>query len=271
MLQSTKGIPAGKPPKPYADFPLFPHATGRWAKKIRGKTHYFGPWGDADAALQLYVDQRDDLYAGRIPRSPQQGLTVRDLCNAFLTSKQLLRDNGELKDRTFHDYHATCESIVKVFGRGRSVGDLAALDFERLRAALAKTRGLVSLGNEVQRVRMVFKYAFDQSLIEKPIRYGQTFKKPSLATVRKEKKRKTAANGERMIEAKALQMILKEAEQPMKAMVLLAINCGFGQTDLSSLPKSALHLKSGWIDYPRPKTGIDRRCPLWPEAELTLR
>ena len=37
---STAPVVPSKPAKPYPDFPLFPHATGRWAKKIRGKLHY---------------------------------------------------------------------------------------------------------------------------------------------------------------------------------------------------------------------------------------
>jgi len=266
VLHSSKPKSDGKPRKPYPDFPLFPHATGRWAKKIRGKTCYFGPWNDPDAALQLFLDQRDDLFAGRVPRAPQDGLTVRELCNQFLTTKQLLRDTGELRDRTFHDYFSTCGRIVAQLGRDRVISDLAALDFERLRASLAKTRGPVSLGNEIQRVRMVFKYAFEQSLIETPVRYGQTFKKPSLATLRKEKATRTSKNGARMFEAAPLRIIIEQATQPLKAMVLLAINCGFGQTDISSLPIAALNLKTKWVDYPRPKTGVHRRCPLWPET-----
>jgi len=54
-------------------------------------------------------------------------------------------------------------------------------------------------------------------------------------------------------------------------MILLGINCGFGNSDVANLPKKALDLKAGWIDYPRPKTGIPRRCPLWPETVNALR
>jgi hypothetical protein len=54
-------------------------------------------------------------------------------------------------------------------------------------------------------------------------------------------------------------------------MVLLGINCAFGNADCGNLPRSAVDLGRGWIDYPRPKTGISRRCPLWPETVATIR
>jgi hypothetical protein len=77
-----------RPAKPSPDFPLFPHATGQWAKKIRGRMHYFGPWADADGALQKYLAEKDDLHAGRTPREDTEGLTVKELCNEFLRAKQ---------------------------------------------------------------------------------------------------------------------------------------------------------------------------------------
>jgi hypothetical protein len=101
MAHSTRSKKPTKPEKPYLDFPLFPHATRRWAKKIRGKLHYFGPWDDWQGALDKFQEQRDDLMAGRTPRGNRDGLTIRDLCNRFLTAKEVQRDAGDIKTGTF--------------------------------------------------------------------------------------------------------------------------------------------------------------------------
>src|SRR5919199_1287111 len=96
MAHSSKPTGNGKPSKPYPNFPLFPHATKRWAKKIRGKLHYFGPWDDPDAALARYLEQKDDLHAGRKPRPDPEAVTVKEVANAFLNAKQALVDAGQL-------------------------------------------------------------------------------------------------------------------------------------------------------------------------------
>jgi integrase len=251
-----------KPKKPYRDFPLFAHATRRWAKKIKGKLHYFGRWDDPDAALQKYLDQRDDLQAGRTPRLSGDGLTIRDLANRFLTSKQMLLQTGEIAQRTFTDYYKTCERMVDEFGRTRLVIDLASDDFERLRTSLARSRGPVSLGNEILRTRMVFKFAFDAGLIQTPVRYGPSFRRPNKKTLRQARN----ANGPRMFEADELRQLLAVAETPVRAMILLGLNGGIGQADLAALPIAAIDLSGSVLNYPRQKTAIPRRIPLWSET-----
>jgi integrase len=256
-----------KPGKPYEDFPLFPHATRRWAKKIRGKLHYFGPWEDWKAALARYQEQRDDLHSGRTPRVQGDGLTVRELLNRFLTAKKLLLDAGELSPRTFADYKIVTDRLSEVFGLTRLVEDLIADDFERLRAQAAKTLGPVALGGFIQRVRVLFKYAHDAGLIDKPVRYGPHFRRPGRKVLREARH----AQGPRVFEAAQLREVLAAANVQMKAMILLGINCGFGNGDCNALPLPALDLEAGWVNYPRPKTAIPRRSPLWPETVAALR
>ena len=54
-------------------------------------------------------------------------------------------------------------------------------------------------------------------------------------------------------------------------MILLGINCGFGNADCGKPPMAAQDLDAGWLDFPRPKTGIPRRCWLWPETVSAIR
>jgi integrase len=266
-IHSTSSKGRIKPAKPRPDFPLFPHAAGYWAKKIGGKLHYFGPWADPDGALTKYQEQKDDLHAGRKPRPDTDSLTVKHLANSFLGYKKSLVDNGELSPRSWDEYKAATDLLVEQFGKQRLVANLGPDDFAKLRETLAKRWGPVRLGNVIQRIRSVLKYALDNDLVDRPVRYGQGFKAPSKKTIRLHK----AKQGAKLFTADEIRRLLKVANRPMQAMILLGINCGFGNADCGILPRTAVDLANGKVDYPRPKTGIARRCTLWPETVEALR
>lgn len=250
-----------KPAKPYPDFPLFAHANGQWAKKIRGKNHYFGTWDQPDEALSLYQRQRDDLYSGRTPRSGE-GLTVRDVLNLFLAAKKTQVEAGELAPRTRLDYIETGKFIVEGLGRTTPVESLSPVDFLRLRGVIAKKKNLVSQTNHIIRTRTIFRWAYESELIENPLRFGPDFKPPSKSALRREKQTKEV----RFFSAEEINALLTSAKPVWRAMILLGINCGLGNHDCGTMEFRHLDLKGGWLTFPRPKTGIDRRAKLWPET-----
>ncbi|MEX1095245.1 MAG: tyrosine-type recombinase/integrase [Planctomycetales bacterium] len=303
---------SSRPEKPYPDFPLYAHPLGYWTKKIRGKLHHFGRWAKVvdgkltptpyeegwQKALTVYKAKVDDLHSGRlsrggvvVPTPAQEGLTVKALCDRFYSSKLRAVEAGELSPRSLQEYDQTCARMVKSFGRDRLVVDLVADDFEHYRAKITKPWGPVRVGNEVGRVRTVFKYGYESGLIDRPMRFGPTFVKPSRSVMRKHR----AKGGKRLLGVEELWTILdalagkevsldgidpetgepkkvkRKADPVIRAAVLLGLNCGYGNTDVADLSTSALDLDGGWIDFPRPKTGIERRCPLWPETVAALR
>jgi integrase len=268
MVHRKRKSASDKPAKPYPEFPLFPHATKRWAKKIRGKLYYFGSWADGpQAALDKYLAQKDDLHAGRLPRQEKTGLTVADLGNAFLNHKRHMMEGGELSPRTWQDYKDVTDLLVEHFGKGRLVSDIRQEDFAALRVRLSRRWGLVRLSNTIQRVRSIFKFAYDAEHVEKPVRFGPGFVRPSKKTLRIERSKA----GPKLFTREEIHQLLAGASVPMRAMILLAVNCGFGNADVGRLPRSVLDLDNGWVTYPREKTGVDRRCPLWPETVQALR
>lgn len=264
----TITAPAGKPNKPYPEFPLFAHATGRWAKKIRGRFHYFGPWNDPNGALQKYLDEKEALHAGRKPREESAGATLKNLGDQFLSAKKALVASGELTQRSWDDYKAAFDHVVAKFGRSRLITDLDPEDFAQLKNRfVAKKWGPVTIGNMIQRIRVAFRFAFENGLIDRPMRYGQAFKRPSRKVVRLNRAKK----GPKLFTADEIRRLIAAASPAMKAMFLLGINGGFGNADCGNLPFSALDLDGAVIDFPRPKTGIARRVPLWPETAEALR
>lgn len=305
-MANSNNIPKSRklktPPKPRLNFPLFAHQTGRWAKKY-GKTkfRFYGRWAHVKNGVMVPVDDiaasaaaaerefdRCWKYHSQGEEAPAVGsevnddrFTIADLANAFLNSKRqkMLRTRG-LSAHTFSEYHRICGVIVDQFGKEREVDSLRPDDFAALRIRFEKGCNNVTVKSKINRARIIFKFAFDNDHIHRPVRYGQEFNRPSAKELREDRN----SAGLRLFSRDELLMIFAALEgkpvavpgedEPvtwppsaaMRAMVLLGLNAGFGNTDCATLPKFAVDLETGWLEFPRPKTAIRRRVPLWPET-----
>jgi integrase len=264
-------------PKAIAEtFPLTPHdTTRRWCKKLPTphgpKVFYFGPLADWQAALTRFNDEKEALVAGRTPSARKDGMRLIDLCNRFLHFKRALVSTGELTMRSWSDYHQCCERLMKVLGANKSAEDMQQQDFERLRLDFGKTWGPVRIGGEINRTRILFRYAFESGLIEKPVRFGPSFKRPSRKELRKVRAKTRQAHGARMFTPEELRVILDAAKQPMKTMILLGINGGMNNSDVATITTDTIDLERGLAHFPRPKTGVPRTIPLWPETLASIK
>ena len=209
MAKSSRKKATNKPAKPSPDFALFPHASGRWSKKIRGRLEYFGRWGhkqgdevvalddvaaSAAAALEVYLSQSDDLEAGRVPRPPEdRGITLQQLSNRFLTAKKHRLDTGELSPRTFKDYLEICVAVCDFFGKTRAVADLNPDDFISLRSICAESHGAHRLAKDIRVTRMLFGFGMKNGLVEKIIQFGTEFVEPGKKAKREKRAVHTVA------------------------------------------------------------------------------
>jgi integrase len=299
-----------KPEKPYPEFPLYAHPLGYWSKKVDGKILHFGRWGkvvkgvvncveDQEAAwkeaLRLYQSRIDDVKGGDAgpgtvveeKGKASEGMRVKELCDRFLLAKRDRVNAGELTQRMWGEYKIMTDLTVKQFGGNTLVEKLTPDHFSALRNTMVN-KGTAGDGwgphrvtNGITRIKSIFKFGFEMGLLKTPVVYGQGFAPPSRSVMRRHR----AKVGVKMFEAAELRQMIdgktveREGKEPievkpepmLKAMILLGVNCGFGNGDCAQMTFTGLDLDGGWIDFPRPKTGIQRRCPLWPETVAAIR
>jgi integrase len=226
--------------------------------------------------LRRYLTEKDDLEAGREPRQETgvitDTLTVRQLVGLFLDAKEINVQSGELELSTWKAYESFGNRMIRVFGLNTPVESLGPADFQNLRKDLQKThKSLESINSDIGKIKAFFNWAGPgtngQGYIDRLPRFGSSFRRPSKSALEREREEQT----ERIFTAEAIRALLAAARPKLRAMILLGINCGFGNTDCAKLPTSRLDLRGGWAAFARTKNGIRRRNPLWPETVDALR
>jgi integrase len=256
-------MPATKPQKPFPKFPLTAHPNGQWSKKILGRVYYFGTWDDPQAALERFYKQKDYLYAGQAP--PERYQTLADVLNSFLNRNLRRMEDGEIAERTFNEYKATCDVIESTFGKSRAFETLTHDDLGRLRSILGKS----GKGKRVSPVthkrlltfaRMVFYHANERMGFS--VRYKEPLEPPPARLLREARNK----IGAKLFAPNEILTLVKNAEPELAAMIYLGINAGFGNEDCRKISIEDIDLVNGFHNFARPKTGVMRRCPLWGDS-----
>ncbi len=266
-------------PKHVKDFPLWPHPLGYWVRKIDGKVERFGRWAHVRNGQLVYVPYKEgwrdaladhnarfDKNSGRLrDEKPKAGaLTLQVLCYEYCKDLEE-RVTAKAKSVTrgyFLDQRAACERLIETLGGNTTIDELGPDQFGKLAKVLQGRYGDNRYTAEVTRIKVVFKWAFDEAKIDKFPRYGSKFRGSTRTELEKERAKKPV----KLFTPAEIRQLIESADPVMKVAVLLGINCALGNKDVADLERWRIDFKGGWLEYPRGKTGVNRRIPLWPET-----
>ena len=237
-----------------------------WAKKIRGKVHYFGT--DYDTAIKEYLRQKPYLESGVSP--PLDQVTIANLLNSFLSHRKARLDAGSLSKRTYDDYVEVCDLIVGAISKQHAIATLTVEHFEAVRKGLQKAKNKKSVSIKRFDIRLgyartIFRFAaIDNRLIDRQLPFQS-----ALASVPdKELRKHRQSKPKRSLTAEEINQVLGLADSKFKSIVLLGINGALNNSDIKTLrlDHAKAAIKSGQLEYPRAKTHFLRVTPLWPET-----
>ncbi len=112
--------------------------------------------------------------------------------------------------------------------------------------------------------RAIIKWSHESELIEHRPRFGPGFSVAGKEAARLQK----AQQGKKLLTRNEVAALLEAADAKWKAIVLLCLNAGLGNSDIARIKLS--DVGGEWLDLPRGKTDVERRVPLWPETQQAI-
>lgn len=255
-------------------------AKGCWRKrmKIGGKVRAFyfpGGSGKSDRkayreALTKWESMRVRLLQDEAQGQPQQSQNIKRsythhtaeaLVGRFIASKSLQVDLGNLSPArlaamkhhalAFEAHFEHLDDIRKLneafISRFRDA-QLSLVQQEKIKPATCKLR--------FQIVKQMLQWAFEEGEL------------PTIPRNLKSLKITVPSNGIETVPIADIKQLFSLASDRTRLYLLLGLNCGYTQSDISSLEISMIDIKEGTITRDRQKTGQEQSHKLWP---ITLR
>lgn len=274
------------PPKVPHDFPLTVVARGYMKRVGRGQPpRWICGKRTPEEALRIWHRMADAALApGReqpapldVPE-PVDKPTVEYILTRWLIDCRGDSHAGRMSLSAYRQYKLSARRIREAIGH-LCTDDVSPDVVRELHERFARRHGADFARRGVGHLRACCRHADDMGWC-RPVRLGhrQLAKLTRRPPARMKWKLYTPEQV-RMILAACDRVIVAQRRKPsfaavwvqLRAMILLALNGGYGATELSRLPREIIDLDAGMIDYARGKTGKQHVVPLWPETIAALR
>lgn len=219
-----------------------------------GRRIYLG--SDKNQALAKYHQLGLGVEPVQRELAPPVTITAKNLANRFLVAQQA---NWRSPKTTLKCYKDWLGRFIKDHPQLR-IADFTVEKFAAWKLSL-KERGYSpeSINHYLGAVRAMFTFAEETDIVEKA---------PKLKRVRNETRPRAGSTEKPLYTLVDLNRLLKKADLQLKAMIMLALNCGFGPKDIQDLTWD--HIDGERVTLPRSKTGVCQTYLLWLETHALL-
>jgi len=215
-----------------------------------GRRIYLGT--DREGALRKYYEFGLGIQLPKKEGVITVPITIKELANRFMAAQMA---NWRNRQETLKSYKHWLGRFIRDHQGARAHG-YTVEQFAHWKLSLKK-RGYApeTINHFLSAVRAIFKFAEEAGLLD-----GS----PNLRRVKNERTPKAGSREKPIYSFEHLRDLLTNADIQLKAMILLALNCGFGPKDLHDLLRD--DIEGQRVTLPRSKTGVCQTYLLWPET-----
>lgn len=251
---------------------LIPKRDG-WYKSIDGRTRYVCkpcPLTDVLKVLDARVEAIKARHERRVQILPGV-IQFNDLAEAYLTWLRQRLTTGypkKLSRRTYDDNVAVLDEFVETIGPTEFAEQLGPADFSRYAVKHLAGRAPSTIRRRMIYVDAFAAWAVKAGHLTRPWKFGPDWRKPSDSEITT-----SAADSDKAYSPAQLRDAFRRVRKLplLRAAGYLGLCCAFSPKDVAHLPESAVDLATGFVTFPRGKTGVARLCWLTPRARVVLR
>jgi integrase len=241
---------------------------GRWRKQIDGQMRYFGS-GKSEkdtkgyrAAEKRYFEFLGKREATKTVEVRCRDATVSDICEKYVQTLEARYNRKEISAQYVDHARYLLQDFVDHIGQRATFASISELDIEDYRnhtlnlpisQYTLRRISQATARDRLKTVRALFRWSWKMHIIENLPRNSDDVAKIA-----------NAAQPEVLTYTlEELGTLWDNASNRTRCYMALALNCGYGQKDISELRMGEINWQGKYIERDRSKTGIRARHKLW--------